>query len=73
MDRLQVIASEPEDVPAVMRSLGQAARHAQRALANAASVTKNKALTAAAMAIRHAESVILEANARDLAEARQPT
>lgn len=71
MDRLQVIASEPEDVPAIMRSLGQAARHAQRALANAASVTKNKALTAAAVAIRHAESAILDANARDLAEARQ--
>ncbi len=70
MDRLQVIAGGAEDVPAIMRSLGQAARHAQRALANAASVTKNQALTVAAMAIRKAEPTILDANARDLAEAR---
>ena len=62
-----------EDVPAVMRGIGRAARQAQRSLSNAAAETVNRALVAAADAVRRALPGILDANARDLAEARDLT
>jgi len=69
MERLQVVEGGAEDVSAIMREIGLKARHAQRALANAAAETKNRALTAAALAIRKTLPAILDANGRDLAEA----
>jgi glutamate-5-semialdehyde dehydrogenase len=61
---------EREDIHAVMRALGERARAAAGALANAPAERKTKALKAAAAAVRKAEVRILEANARDLAEAK---
>ncbi len=59
-----------EDIHAVMRTLGQAARAAAGKLALASSAAKEKALRVAASAVRARAPEILEANARDLAEAR---
>ncbi len=59
-----------QDVPAVMRGIGRAARLAQRALANAAAETVDRALVEAADAVRRSAAAILDANARDLAAAR---
>jgi glutamate-5-semialdehyde dehydrogenase len=68
-----VSAVEPvlrEDIQAVMRTLGQAAREAAGKLALASSAAKEMALCAAAAAVRTRAPEILEANARDLAAAR---
>ena len=56
-----------------MRDIGRAARKAQRQLSNAAAITKDRALVAAADAVRRSMAEILDANARDLAEARDLT
>ena len=61
---------ETGDVPAMMRGIGRAARLAQRALANAAAETVDRALVEAADAVRRSAGAILDANARDLAAAR---
>jgi glutamate-5-semialdehyde dehydrogenase len=62
---------EPEaDVRAAMRAVGREARAAARKLANAPAGTKNRALTAAALALRKRSAEILAANARDLADAK---
>jgi glutamate-5-semialdehyde dehydrogenase len=62
---------EPEaDVRAAMRAVGREARAAARKLANAPAGTKNRALTAAARALRKRSAEILAANARDLADAK---
>ncbi len=58
------------DLRAAMRALGAEARAAARALANAPAETKNRALTAAAEALRAHVGEILAANARDLEAAR---
>lgn len=55
----------------LMHALGRAAREAARALAVATSDAKCKALTTAAEALRAATPTIIEANARDLAAARE--
>ena len=73
MERLQVSEGGPEDVAGLMREIGRAARLAQRHLSTAASATKDRALVAAADAVRRSEALILDANARDLAEARDLT
>ena len=70
MELLGAIDGGVEDVAAVMRDIGRAARGAQRILSNAAAETKDRALVAAADAIRRSLPAILDANARDLAEAR---
>ena len=62
--------SEPDDVAATMARLGREARAAASTLALASAETKNAALAAAAAAIRASAPKILEANARDLAEAK---
>ena len=69
MAELRVIEGGAETVVTIMRGIGQAARRAQRQLANAAAETKDRALVSAADAIRHAVPDILEANARDVDEA----
>jgi len=53
-----------------MRRLGEQARAASRVLARADSATKNRALAAAAAAIRRDAALLLAANAEDVAEAR---
>ena len=67
--KLQSVA-ESADVRAAMRAIGGEAKAAARALANASAETKNRALTAAAAALRARSSEILAANARDLEAAR---
>jgi glutamate-5-semialdehyde dehydrogenase len=58
-------------VAEVMRSLGHKAREAARELALAPASAKNAALLAAARELRSQTAAILEANARDLAAARE--
>jgi glutamate-5-semialdehyde dehydrogenase len=67
--KLQSIASAA-DVRAAMRAIGAEARAAARTLANAQAETKNRALVAAAEALRARASEILAANGRDLEAAR---
>jgi len=59
------------DVTAYMRSVGEAARTAARELARADTHAKNRALEGIATAIRNAGSALLDANARDVAAARE--
>lgn len=62
--------ADRDDVAEVMDRLGRDAREAARVLGLASSDAKNRALIAAAAAIRANAAKILEANARDLAEAK---
>ncbi len=55
----------------IMAALGRAAREAARTLARTDTATKNAALAAAAAAIRARAPAIVEANAGDLAAARE--
>ncbi len=61
--------SDPTALAATMRDLGRRARAAARALALAEPARKTAALKAAAQAIRDQSSVILQANAEDIAAA----
>lgn len=58
------------DIAAAMAEIGRRARAAARALALASSEQKNRALGSMAAAIRSQASLILAANAEDVAEAR---
>jgi glutamate-5-semialdehyde dehydrogenase len=58
-------------VPALMADLGRRSRRAARAVALAPAERKNAALFAMAARIRSSRDAILEANAEDLAEARE--
>ena len=60
-----------DDIAAVMAALGAEARAAARVLAGSSAETRRNALKAAAAAIRDDGSAILEANAADMAAARQ--
>ena len=62
--------AEIKDIKRYMRELGEQARAAARVLARADSATKDRALAAAAAAIRRDAALLLEANAADVAEAR---
>ena len=59
-----------QDVRAAMRAIGAEARAAARQFANAPAEVKTRALMAAARILREGAAEVLEANARDLAEAR---
>jgi len=59
-----------QDVKLYMREVGEQARAAARVLARADSATKDRALVAAAAAIRRDAARLLAANAEDVAEAR---
>jgi len=67
--KLQSVADAAEP-RAAARAIGAEARRAARALANAPAETKNRALLAAAAALRDRGDDILAANARDLDAAR---
>jgi glutamate-5-semialdehyde dehydrogenase len=60
----------PADVKTYMLAVGQRAREASRAVARATTDAKNRALLAAAQAIRRDAGGLLAANARDVAAAR---
>ncbi len=59
------------DIPAMIREIGGRARAAGAELAFAASADKDRALTAAAAAMTDRRAEIAEANARDMAAARE--
>ncbi len=59
------------NVTEIMNELGIKARKAARQLANAPTEQKNKALSAAAAAIRASVSDILDANAKDIEKGKQ--
>ena len=59
------------DIKAYMQQVGQQARAASRLMAKADTNARNKALTAMARAIQRDAAKLIEANARDLAEARE--
>jgi glutamate-5-semialdehyde dehydrogenase len=68
--------NDPRTAPAAdlkthMQSLGIAARRAAREAARATTAAKNLALETAAAALEREETALLEANARDLAGARE--
>jgi glutamate-5-semialdehyde dehydrogenase len=58
------------DVQTYMHSVGRRARASSRLIAKADTAAKNRALTATAQAITRASQTLLDANARDVAEAR---
>ena len=60
-----------EDIAGLMKGLGHAAREAARLLARAGAAQKSQALQASAAALRDRQALILEANAQDMAAARQ--
>jgi glutamate-5-semialdehyde dehydrogenase len=62
--------AEIKDIKRYMRELGEQARAAARVLARAEGAAKDRALAAAAAAIRRDAALLLEANAEDVAEAR---
>ncbi|MHB1291464.1 MAG: glutamate-5-semialdehyde dehydrogenase [Sulfuricella sp.] len=59
------------DIKTYMQTVGQQARAASRLMAKADTNAKNKALTAMASAIQRDAAKLIEANAKDLAEARE--
>ncbi|MCL4470271.1 MAG: glutamate-5-semialdehyde dehydrogenase [Sulfuricella sp.] len=59
------------DIKAYMQQVGQQARAASRLMAKADTNARNRALTAMARAIQRDAAKLIEANARDLAEARE--
>ncbi|MBV8537371.1 MAG: gamma-glutamyl-phosphate reductase, partial [Alphaproteobacteria bacterium] len=59
------------DLAATLQAMGKAAREAARALATASAGAKSRALKSGAAEIRRRASRILEANAADLALARE--
>jgi len=63
--------TSPDDLDALMREIGQAARAAARKLALATTEQKNAALKAQAQALRIAKVEILAANREDLADAKK--
>jgi glutamate-5-semialdehyde dehydrogenase len=67
---MNVRANSKEALAGEMLALGQSARAAARAMREASADTKNKALRAAAAAIRAHTKNILAANAEDLAKAK---
>jgi glutamate-5-semialdehyde dehydrogenase len=71
MAMLDIARTDDSDIETMMAGLGDAARTASAALALATTEQKNKALIAAASAIRNALPEILAANEKDLAFARE--
>jgi len=55
------------DIPALMKAIGDNAKAALRVLATAPTAQKNKALTSAAESLRHRQNEILSENAKDMA------
>jgi len=58
---------QSEDIPALMAGIGKAAKDAARVLSTAPTEAKNRALTAAAAALRRNQNQIISENAKDMA------
>ncbi len=67
---MTTIARVEADLPSMMRALGAAARAAATVLAHAEAARKTAALRGAAQAVRDTARIILEANRRDVAAAK---
>lgn len=67
---MQKVTDSSDTTAALMRGIGVAAREAARGLALAPRAAKDKALTAAARAVRRDAPKILDANAKDVAAAK---
>jgi len=65
------LRAEAQDIPALLRGMGVAARGAARELARATTETKNRALKEMAKALRAKEKDLLEANRADVAQAKK--
>ncbi|NIE65688.1 glutamate-5-semialdehyde dehydrogenase [Burkholderia sp. Ax-1719] len=65
------ITTETMDIDQYMTDLGQRARKASRAMARASTAAKNAALEAVAQAIERETQQLKDANARDLARAKE--
>ena len=63
--------AKTQDIPALMRGMGIAAREASRALARATTDVKNRALAEMARELRAQERNLLEANRADVAQAKK--
>lgn len=61
---------EQQDIPALIRGMGERARTAARIMARASTHAKNQALIIAAALMRQRMNVILTANAEDISNAR---
>jgi len=59
--------NDNQNIPALMKDIGQNARAALRVLATAPTETKDKALTVAAESLRRRQNEILSENAKDMA------
>ncbi len=66
---MNISVAPATDIAGAMRAVGEAARAAARVLARARTEPKNRALEAAAAAIRADAATILKANATDMAQA----
>jgi glutamate-5-semialdehyde dehydrogenase len=64
-------SSHTMDIDQYMTDLGRRARHASRAMARASTAAKNAALDAVARAIERDAQALKDANARDVARARE--
>jgi glutamate-5-semialdehyde dehydrogenase len=67
----KLVAEDRHDIPALMRDIGARAKRAAAVLATVPTADKDKALRAAAAAIRTRMAEILAAAAEDVAEARR--
>lgn len=70
MDIDEAMMKQENDIPAMMKALGQAAQTAALALASATTDAKNLALMEGANALRARKAAILEANDKDVAAAQ---
>ena len=66
----KAMTEQPNDIPALMKGLGQAAQAAALQLASASAQAKNLALIESANAIRARKAAILAANEKDVAAAQ---
>jgi glutamate-5-semialdehyde dehydrogenase len=68
---MNAVLTQTTEIAMLMNELGQRAVAASRVLAQASTATKNRALQLAASAIRERRADILDANAADVAEAKE--
>jgi glutamate-5-semialdehyde dehydrogenase len=68
---MSAVLTQTTEIPTLMNELGQQAVAASQVLAQASTATKNRALQLAASAIRERRAEILDANAADVADAKE--
>ena len=70
MEMNKTMTAQVNDIPALMKGLGQAAQNAAHILAGATAQAKNMALMESAKALRAHKTIILDANEKDVAAAQ---